>query len=299
MNITLKQLRAFCDVAQTSSFTQAGRRMNLTQSAVSMLVRQLEDDIGLALFDRVKRKVQLTETGRQLLPTAERILDDLREVVEGAAELRALRRGTLRLAVPQMLACSWLPSIMSRYRALYPDVALKMIDTTADRVVDAVRQGEAEIGIGPERPTPEDVQADLLWQEKMQCACAVGSPLAKRKRLDWKDVADAEWILYSDAFSGHLERTVWSGLSVQLRRTTQVRYLPTALALVGQGMGVTAAPAYAAPFGRLLGAAFIDIANPVVHRSFQFFSKKNYELSPAATAFRLLAQQKERRPKSK
>jgi DNA-binding transcriptional LysR family regulator len=292
MNITLKQLRAFCDVAQTSSFTLAARRMNLTQSAVSMLVRQLEADIGLALFDRVKRKVHLTATGRQLLPTAERILGDLREVIEGAAEMRALRRGTLRLAVPQMLACSWLPPIMSRYRALYPDVALKMIDTTADRVVEAVRQGEAEIGIGPERPIPDDVQADLLWQEKMQCACAANSPLAKRKRLDWKDVADAEWILYSDAFSGHLERTVWSGLSVRLRRTTQVRYLPTALALVGQGMGVTAAPAYAAPFGRLFGAAFIDISNPIVLRSFQFFSKKGYELSPAAAAFRLLAQQK-------
>lgn len=290
MNITLRQLRAFCDVAQTGSFTLAARRMSLTQSAVSMLIRQLETDIGLALFDRVKRSVQLTETGRQLLPIAERILGDLREVIDGAADLRALRRGTLRLAVPQMLACAWLPPVMARYRALYPDVALKMIDTTADRVVETVRQGEAEIGIGPERPTPDDVQADLLWQEKMQCACAATSPLAQRDRLDWADVADAEWILYSDAFSGHLERTVWSGMSVQLRRTTQVRYLPTALALVGQGMGVTAAPAYAAPFGRLFGAAFIDIANPIVLRSFQIYTKKGYELSPAAQALRDIAE---------
>lgn len=294
MNITLKQLRAFCDVAQTSSFTQAARRMNLTQSAVSMLVRQLEDDMGLALFDRVKRKVQLTETGRQLLPTAERILGDLREVIEGAAELRALRRGTLRLAVPQMLACSWLPPVLARYRSLYPDVAFKVIDTTADRVVETVRQGEAEIGIGPERPIPEDMQAELLWQQKMQFACAANSPLAKRKRLTWADVADAEWLLYSDVFSSDLERTVWSGISVQQpRRTTQVRYLPTALSLVGQGMGVTAAPAYAAPFGRLFGATFIDIANPVVLRRFQFYSKKSYELSPAAAAFHELAAQKQ------
>lgn len=291
MNITLRQLRAFCDVAQTGSFTLAARRMNLTQSAVSMLVRQLETDIGLALFDRVKRSVQLTETGRQLLPIAERILGDLREVIDGAADLRALRRGTLRLAVPQMLACAWLPPVMARYRTLYPEVALKMIDTTADRVVETVRQGEAEIGIGPERPTPDDVQPDMLWQEKMQCACAAASPFAQRDSLNWADVADAEWILYSDAFSGHLERTVWSGLSVQLRRTTQVRYLPTALALVGQGMGITAAPAYAAPFGRLFGAIFIDIANPVVLRSFQIYTKRGYELSPAARAFRDLAEQ--------
>jgi len=296
MNITLKQLRAFCDVAQTGSFTLAARQMNLTQSAVSMLVRQLETDIGLALFDRTKRSAQLTETGRQLLPIAERILGDLREVIDGAADLRALRRGTLRLAVPQMLACSWLPPVVARYRDLYPDVALKMIDTTADRVVETVQQGEAEIGIGPERPTPDDVQTDHLWQEKMQCVCGAGNPLSQRTGLNWLDVADAEWILYSDAFSGHLERTVWAGLSVQLRRTTQVRYLPTALALAGQGMGITAAPAYAAPFGRLFGAVFIDIANPVVLRNFQIYTKKGYELSPAARAFRELAEQQPHAP---
>jgi DNA-binding transcriptional LysR family regulator len=125
----------------------------------------------------------------------------------------------------------------------------------------------------------------------MQCVCGPDNPLAQRAHLNWTDVAEAEWILYSDAFSGHLERTVWAGLSVQLRRTTQVRYLPTALALVGQGMGITAAPAYAAPFGRLFGAVFIDIANPVVLRNFQIYTKKGYELSPAARAFRELAEQ--------
>ncbi|WP_341704382.1 LysR family transcriptional regulator [Ferrovibrio sp.] len=290
MNITLRQLRAFCEVAQSGGFTQAARRMHLTQSAVSMLIRQLETDIGLALFDRVKRAVRLTETGQQLLPIAQRILGDLREVVDGAADLRALRRGTLRLAVPQMLACSWLPPVLAQYRGLYPEIAVTVTDTTADRVVDTVGRGEAELGIGPERPVPEGVQADLLWQERIQCVCAADSPLARRDMLVWADVADAEWILYSDTFSGHLERTVWSGMSVHLPRTTQVRYLPTALALVGRGMGVTAAPGYAEPFGRLFGAAFIDIASPVVMRSFHIYAKKGYELSPAARAFRQLAE---------
>jgi len=291
MNITLRQLRAFCDVAQTGSFTLAARRMHLTQSAVSMLVRQLETEFGLALFDRVKRQVHLTETGRQLLPIAQRILGDLREVVDGAADLRALKRGTLRLALPQMLACSWLPPVLARYRGLYPRVAVTVTDTTADRVVGTVRDGEAEIGIGPERPAPEGVMAELLWQERMQCVVPDAHPLAARSRIDWADVADADWILYSDTFSGHIERTVWAGMSVQLPRTTQVRYLPTALALVGQGMGVTAAPGYAEPFGRLFGARFIEIANPVMLRSFQLYTKKSYELSPAAAVFRDLARQ--------
>src|SRR3546814_18865462 len=79
------------------------------------------------------------------------MLGDLREVVDGAADLRALRRGTLRLALPQMLACSWLPPVLARYRSLYPQIAVTVTDTTADRVVETVRQGEAEIGRSEER----------------------------------------------------------------------------------------------------------------------------------------------------
>src|SRR3546814_4107020 len=109
-----------------------------------MRVRQLETEFGLELFDRVKRRAQLTETGRQLLPIAERMLGDLREVVDGAADLRALRRGTLRLALPPMLACSLLPPVLARYRSLYPQIAVTVTDTTAARVVETVRQGEAE-----------------------------------------------------------------------------------------------------------------------------------------------------------
>src|SRR3546814_11018322 len=86
-----------------------------------------------------------------------------------------------------MLACSWLPPVLARYRSLYPQIAVTVTDTTADRVVETVRQGEAEIGIGPERPAPDTVQSDLPWQERMQCVCPASSPLAQRAQIAWAD----------------------------------------------------------------------------------------------------------------
>ncbi|CAN0556879.1 unnamed protein product, partial [Laminaria digitata] len=285
MNVTLRQLRAFHEVAKAKSFTRAARRLHLTQSAVSMLVRQLEKECGLRLFHRVQRSVILTEAGEQMLPISGRILEDLRQVHEGVADLRALRKGTLRLAVPQMLACSWLPAVISKFREANPDIALEVMDTTGDRVIEAVLKNEAEIGIGPKRPIPDTVTAHGLWGEPIDLVCPADSDLLNRPDLQWADVLGENWILYSDDFSDHLERTVWANLPFQLPRATQVRYLTTALAFVGKRLGVTAAPRYASDFATQFNVRFVGLGAPQLTRHFYLYTRKGYELSPAAQAF--------------
>ncbi|NMG37857.1 LysR family transcriptional regulator [Chelativorans sp. ZYF759] len=286
MNLTLRQLRAFHEVAQTRSFTAAARRMNLTQSAVSMLVRQLEKELGMVLFNRYQRAAQLTEIGEHMLPVTERIMDDLRQIEEGATSLRMLSRGKLQLAVPQMLACSWLPPLVVRYRELHRDVVLNVTDTTGDRIVTAVLQNEAELGIGPMRPTPPGVHAEKLWDEPIQIVCAAGSKLAGNARLKWSALRGENWIQYSDDFSLHLERTAWAEYANSLPRKTHVRYLSTALALVGKGIGVTAAPRYARHFAVQFGVAFVEAHEPSLSRAFYLYTRRGQKLSPAASAFR-------------
>lgn len=285
MNLTLRQLRAIHEVARTKSFTAAGRRMNLTQSAISMLVRQLETELGMVLFDRYQRAAQLTDVGEHMLPVTERILEDLRQIEEGATSLRLLGRGKLKLAVPQMLACSWLPPLLDRYREQHPDVFLSVTDTTGDRILTAVLQNEAELGIGPMRPNPPGIHAEKLWDEPMQIVCPARSPLAGRKRLRWSDLREENWIQYSDDFSLYLERTAWVDHAKSLPRTTNVRYLSTALALVGQGLGVTAAPRYARHFADQFKVAFREAHAPSLSRSFYLYTRRGQKLSPSASAF--------------
>ena len=103
-NITLRQLRAFVAVAELGSFTAAAGRMHLTQSALSVLVRELERELGARLFDRHTRRVLMTEAGHELLPYATRVLAELEQAASSVAGLRDKRRGRLRLAVPQLMA---------------------------------------------------------------------------------------------------------------------------------------------------------------------------------------------------
>lgn len=290
MPLSLRQLRAFESVVATGSFTAAAKRLGLTQSAVSMLVRQMETEIGLPLFDRSGRRVRLTGFGTEVRPTVARILDEIQNLSEGAADLRALRRGHLRIAVSQILACTWLPTLIARFSASYPEVELSVIDTTGDRVVEAVAENEADIGIGPERTPRPGTGVRYLWRVPIQLVVPRDGALADATPpLDLRDLPEAPWIHYSDEFNLHLERMARSRPATAGAGLLTVRGLSTALALVGQGQGVTAAPAYAALFSETFGVTFRDIAGEAGARRYNLYHRSTHDLSPAAAAFGDLA----------
>ncbi|WP_171054008.1 LysR family transcriptional regulator [Arenibacterium halophilum] len=286
MRISLRQMQAFHAVAAGSSFTEAAQRMNLTQSAVSMLVRQMEQELDLVLFDRVHRSARLTETGARLLPTVARILGDVGNVVEAAADLRALHRGTLRLAVPPMLACSWLPPLLARFTRQHPAIELDLSDVTVDSVVSAIADSAAEIGIGPERSLPSGVARAPLWHETMQLVVPRGSPiLSPEAMLEATEGSAPQWINYSDEFSLHLERTLWSRAPGARAAQVRVRNLTTALAMVGAGQGLTAAPRYARVFAQQFNVEFRPLSGPEADRAFYLYQRDGAALSPVAQAF--------------
>ena len=159
MNVTLRQLSAFVAVAETGSFTLAAERLFVTQSALSGLIKELESSLGLRLFDRSTRRLRLSDTGLELYPQVEKILHDLDGVVSEVGNLKALRRGKVRVAVPQLLACTLLPELMAGFRAQHPGVQLRLVDCAVESVMARVFSGEVDIGIGPERAANSDIDA--------------------------------------------------------------------------------------------------------------------------------------------
>lgn len=296
MNISLRQLRAFSVVARTASFTLAARQLHLTQSAVSMLVQQLEDAVGLRLFDRARNAVRLTEAGQELLPLARRMLEDLRQLEEGASDLRTLRSGVLRVAAPQLLACTWITAALARFEQTHPSIGLRLVDATADDVVATVRRGDAELGIGPERPTGEDVTRRFLMRVPMRLACAASHRLAGRQAVSWHELREERWVVYSGDFSRYMEQRLHEhDASLSLQTATEVRAMTTALALVGTGLGVAAVPDYARAFGDTFGVRFLGLRTPALEREFFVYQRRGLALSPAAEAFAKLLAQRPRR----
>lgn len=286
MNISLRQMRAFAAVCRHGSFTQAAAALHLSQSAVSMLVRQLESEMNLVLFNRGKTSVTLTDAGRQLLPLVQRMLDDLETVKSGASDLRSLRRGVVRVAVSQMLACTWLPPLLKTFASRYPEIEVVLTDSSTDGVADEVLRHEADIGLGPLRPTGEEILTEPFLDVAICFVCPAHHPLASRRHVNWEDTRNAKWVVYSDEFFRQLEQTLAPGGTERMSaQASKVSYLTTALALVGSGTGVTAAPAYVSSLAPYFDVRFVPFRNPTVVRTFQIYSRAREAMSPATTAF--------------
>ena len=148
MNLTTRQMRAFLQVARIGNFTRAAEQAHITQAGLSILIREMEKQLGCRLFDRTTRMVSLTPAGRRLLPVVERLVTDLDDV---AAELGAegdAARQTLRIAATPLVSSHLLPWVFASFRQAHPQVVLRLFDADLRDVEAMVAAGEADLGLG-------------------------------------------------------------------------------------------------------------------------------------------------------
>jgi len=287
MNLTLRQLRAFLAVADCASFTEAARQLHLTQAAMSVLVRELESELGVRLFDRNTRRVDLTEAGRDLLPFAQRVLRELEDAVHSVGELRDKKKGLLRVAAPQMMACTLMPQVIAAYSERYPDVEVQLSDTVPELMLEHVMTAQVELAVGPDVIAPPELERRPLLRDRHHFICLPAHPLARRKQVRWRELDGLPFIAPTHDFMRRLApELAAAGLPAPLVLPVhQVSYMTTALGLVSAGLGVTAVPSYAAPLVQGHGLVMRPLVDPVFYREVCIFSAAARSLSPAAQAF--------------
>ena len=288
MNLTLRQLRAFVAVADCASFTEAAKQLHLTQAAMSVLVRELESELGVRLLDRNTRRVELSEAGRDLYPFAQRMLSELEEAVHSVGELRDKKKGLLRVAAPQMMACTLMPQVMAAYREHYPHIEVRLLDTVPEQMLERVLAGQSELAVGPDVAAPPEVERRPLLRDRHHFICKPDHPLARRKQVRWRELAGLPFIAPTHDFMRRLEpELAAAGLAAppMLLPVHQVSYMTTALGLVAAGLGVTACPSYAAPLVQGHGLVMRPLAEPVFYREVCIFNAAARSLSPAAQSF--------------
>ena len=188
MNVSLRQLRAFLAVAELESFTAAAERLHLTQAALSGLVKELEQQLGIKLLDRTTRKVELSEVGKEFYPLAERVMQDADNAVQSIMNLKEKRRGVVRIAAPELPACTFVPDSIAAFLRRYPDIDVRLTDTNAAQVVAKVRNGEVDIGVGIEHLVDNELESHSLLKSPMMLFCRMDHPLARKRRAVWKDL---------------------------------------------------------------------------------------------------------------
>jgi len=296
-NVSLRQLRAFQAVAQYNSFTGAAHHLHLTQSALSVLVREMETELGVKLFDRTTRKTTLTEAGRQLQPSIARLLEDLSMAISDLDDLRDKRRGVLRVAAPQLMACTVLPQLLAGWQALYPDIRVRISDTLPEYLLDTLHSHVAEVAIGPDQPMsrrePENgstVQQRALSRSPHLLVCTADHPLTRVKRVTWHALLNYPFIAPTRDFAERVLPHITGANAACVRDmlTTpayEVSYISTAIGMVSKGLGLTVCPAYAAQIVQAYGLVMIKLAEPLLYRDVCLYTLAQKTLSPAAQAF--------------
>lgn len=286
MKVTLRQLQAFLAVAHTGSFTQAAERLFVTQAALSSLVKELETGLGLRLFDRSTRRLRLSEMGETLYPQIEKILQDLESVVSEAGNLKALHRGKVRVAVPQLLACTLLPEVMAGFKSSHPGVQMRLVDCSVESVASRVLSGEVDLGVGPERQLSSDIERTELFTLPFMVALRPDHALAAKKQLRWADLSGQPLITLQGQFTERLVTDAGEAArGLQQDAFMQVTFMTSALALVRAGLGVALCMPYASLLVEQNGLLMRPLMAPQVRRSFWVFTRKGRSLSPAAEGF--------------
>ncbi|MDO4250487.1 MAG: LysR family transcriptional regulator [Moraxella sp.] len=286
MNVTLRQLKAFVLVAEHNSFTKAAEILMLTQSALSGLIKELEQNLDIKLFDRTTRKMHLSDAGQRLLPQAKRVLNEVAVLGEKVEGLKSLHQGHVRLAVSQQLAAAAMPQFIAKFCETYPNIQVTLVDCSIDDVVHQVENLATDLGIAPERTYSEDVKAEVLFESSFYLVLPKHHPLASRKTVYWEDLLQEKLITLNGPFIKSLQNQLPADISSRIFNPDfEVNFLSTALGMTRMGLGVTLCLLYAAEWVHQNGLVMRPLYKPVVERKFLLYTHKNRSLSPAALAF--------------
>ncbi|HEX7935008.1 MAG TPA: LysR substrate-binding domain-containing protein, partial [Paraburkholderia sp.] len=263
MNVTLRQLRVFMEVARLQSFSRAGDEVGLTQSAVSRCVRELEGEIGLKLIDRTTREVQLTDVGGNLVSSVSRLLTDLDDALREIREIGEQRRGRVVVAASPTIACRLMPRVLAACGQRFPHIALGLRDDVQSDVVRKVKSGEVDFGVVIGPFAADDLLGESLMTDSFCVVSRDDHPLAQQKQVGWADL-EGQHLIMLDYASGSrpIIDAVMHEYGVSATVVQELGHSATVFGLVEAGLGVSVLPWLALPLPA--GAALV--ARPLVPR---------------------------------
>jgi DNA-binding transcriptional LysR family regulator len=193
--VTLEQLRIFVAVAERQHVTQGAQALNLAQSAASHAIAALEAEHGTKLFDRVGRRIALTEAGQVFLAEAKAVLARAEAAQRTLSEFGSLKRGTLRVQASQTIAGYWLPRHLAAFRRAYPEITIRLATGNTREVADAVESGEAELGFVEGVVSGERFLSTQVARDQLIVVVGPEHPWVGRNRLSPADLAAGAWVL--------------------------------------------------------------------------------------------------------
>jgi LysR family hydrogen peroxide-inducible transcriptional activator len=244
----LQQLRYFCAIADTGSFSRAAQQTHVSQPSLSQQIRKLEDELGVRLFDRPGRPVQLTELGRAFLPRARAVLRDLEAARSEVVERKTSTSGPISVGVIPTIAPYFLPPILATFSRKYPEARVSVAEEITPLLLERLRAGtmDAAIMALPLQARGHEFQSFPLLVEKLYAVLPKQHTLAKRRAVSLEELQDDPFLLLCDS---HCFRETAVAACKRARLNPKIIFesgqFSSILSMVSEGLGVSIVPAMA------------------------------------------------------
>jgi DNA-binding transcriptional LysR family regulator len=287
MDFDLSDLRAFVASADLGSFRAAADSLHLSASALSRRVDKLESALGVRLFERTTRKMELTIAGRSFVEKARNVLAELEGSLFGMEELGRRLTGLITIACVPSAVSFFLPGAVKTYHETYPGIRVRVIDETSSMVFLAVARGEADFGItyiGTQEP---DLDFTPILQDPFVLACQRDHPLARKRSVSWAEIAEYPDYIQLAQGSGNrtMIDTALANTVRQPRWFCEVQHVPALVSMIESGLGIGVVPQLALSRERLRSLVGIPVTAPAVVRTLGVIHRKNRPLTVAAQHF--------------
>ena len=284
MNTTIKQLRAFVAVAKTHSLAEASAQLHVSQPAISIAIRSLEESLGGDLFSREGRQLVLTPEGATFVERAQQLLYNWDNTLDAVQQRFRLQQGQLSIAAIPAFALNQLPELLRQFHQQHPDINIVLEDIVMERVVNAVQEGRAELGFSFRPDDLGNLSFTPIGDDRFVAVLPAGHALARKKLVRWQDLAQERFIAMN---RGSAVRR-WTDAAfgeVPPRLLCEANQLSTIGRLVQSGLGVSAVPSLCEQQMDAYGLVCKPLAEPVVTHAVGILAREAGALSAPAQAF--------------
>lgn len=284
--LTLKQLNAVSTVYRSGKVSAAAEQLFISQSAVSVLIRQAEQALEVKLFDRTTRTLEPTAAMEQAIGVIERVLGDLASLQSAMGEIRDLQRGQVRLTATPATAQAFLPNVVTRYMTAFPAITIAIDDCAPNQFLPNIRQERVEFGVG----LPPQDRTEFDWQklhdDPLVLICPATHPLAQRRSVAWTELRGEPLILSRRDYGVRdiVEETLLH-LGIRPVLAAEIGFLGSAFWLAETGIGLCILPQMLSQPFLTPNLRMVPLVEPTRVRPVAVVHRKGKSLSPSGQRF--------------
>lgn len=281
----LRHLTYFLAVAERLNFSRAAEALHIAQPAISQQIRGLEEELGVRLFDRIGKRVTLTQAGQALLPHARRILAAVEAAQNEVRELTTLAHGTVSLGAPTTVSTHLLPDQLTRFKREYAGLEVTLREAGTESLVRLVVEGKLDLAIVVTDILPPELGVADYLDEDYVLAVSANHALAKRRSVRLADLAGESFILFPEGYKlREVTLSACRRAGFEPKVALDGGAMQSALEFVAAGLGVAITPELA--WGGTKHIRKLRITDQDLRRSLGIVWHKDHYLSPAARALR-------------